>query len=38
MRQNLMAYYEAGNAPPTQDELKQLASGYERYGYASYEV
>ena len=27
MRQNLMAYYEAGNAPPTQDELKQLASG-----------
>ena len=27
MRQNLWQYYEAGNTPPTQDELKQLASG-----------
>ena len=27
MRENLLAYYQSGNTPPTQDELKELASG-----------
>tara|TARA_B110000208_G_scaffold112687_1_gene138768 strand:- start:776 stop:2824 length:2049 start_codon:yes stop_codon:yes gene_type:complete len=27
MQQNLMQYYDAGGAPPAEDELKQLASG-----------